>query len=102
MHYIVDIQERTDGRWRWEVTAPNGHSMMGGHEGDGYATPSGCIRALQDCARFFLRFGEELETWTAGGAPIEAGEILKIDGNVGGTRKPGLIVRVNRKAPDGA
>lgn len=100
MHYIVDIQERKDGRWRWEVTAPNGHSMMGGHEGDGYATPSGCIRGLQDCARFFIRFGEEIEKWTPGGQDIPTGEILKVDEGPE-SRKAGLIVRVTRR-PDGA
>jgi hypothetical protein len=92
MHYIVEINQRADGRWLWKAIAPNGHALVGGLEGDGYATPSAALRGLQDSARFFLRYGDALVEFSAEGQEI-AGEIMKVDGE---GRKPGVILRVHR------
>ena len=98
MHYIVEITERAEGnRYAWTLTAPNGHKMTGGYEGDGFPTPSAALRSLQDTAKVFVKFGEVIAEFSAEGEYL-AGEIMKIDGPA---RKPGLIVRVVKLGANG-
>ncbi len=98
MHYTIEIIERVDGRWRWHLIAPNGHSMTGGFEGDGFPSPSAALRSLQDTAKVFMKFGEEISTWSAGGESFPSGDLMKIDGEA---RKAGLILRVIRQDGEG-
>lgn len=93
MHYTIEITQRVDLQWGWVLIAPNGKKMTGGLEGDGFPTPSAALRSLQDTARFFAKFGDEISTWSAEGEDL-AGEIMKIEGV---ERKPGLIMRVVRQ-----
>lgn len=62
--YSFEIKEMANGRFRWVLTAPNGHIMCGSTEGDGYRDPSGALEAMKQSARAFGRWSDVLASWT--------------------------------------
>jgi uncharacterized protein YegP (UPF0339 family) len=86
--YNFEIIENENGRFRWRLTAPNGHIMCGSTEGDGYRDPSGALEALKQTARAFGRWGDVFATWTT----LDDEIVIKSEAGA-----PGARIRVVRR-----